>query len=69
VFQVQPPKTQRSAKQFLLKIAPSALNIFDIPQSIYGFNVQNIIRKQVWAMSEESATAKLDKLKELISEW
>ena len=69
LFQVQPRKPQKSAKQFLLKIAPVALALFDIPQSIYGFNVTNVIRKQIFAMSEESAAKKLDGLKELLQEW
>lgn len=62
-------KQPRNAKQFLLKNALEILDLFDVPQNILGFNVENIVRKQVYAMSEESATKKLDRLKELLKEW
>lgn len=66
---VLPPPTKRSAKDFLLFLAPEALNLFDAPKNILGFNVQNIISKQVYAMSEETAKRKLDRLKEMLAQW
>ena len=63
------PKPERSAKQFLLTLAPYALHLFDVPQKILGFNVENIVRQQVYAMSEETAKKKLDALKGMLNDW
>lgn len=60
---------KKSAKQFLLELCPQVLELFDVPQNILGFNVPNTIRKQVYAMSEETAQAKLNGLKELLKKW
>lgn len=62
-------EAERSAKQFLLVLAPSVLTLFDVPQKILGFNVQDIVTRQIYAMSEESARRKLDKLKEMLEKW
>ena len=67
--QIKALKPQRSAKQFLLKLTPMALNLFDFPQKILGFSTVNEANKRIWAMSEETAKRKLDALKELLSEW
>ena len=63
------PKPEKSAKDFLLAHAPDILVLFDVPQSILGFNVQNIVRKQVYAMSEENAKLKLEALKRMLEKW
>ena len=60
---------EKSAKQFLIDMAHSVLAVFDVPQNILGFNVENIVKKQIYAMSEESAKRKLEALKELIEKW
>lgn len=60
---------KKSAKQFLLEIVPQILVLFDAPQKILGFNVQNTINRQIYAMSEESAARKLEALKEMLEAW
>ncbi len=62
-------KIPKSAKTFLLRLAPQVLDLFDVPQSILGFNTHNLIVKQIYSMSEETAKVKLDRLKELLKEW
>lgn len=63
------PKAKRSAKDFLLRLTPKVLWVFDVPQTIYGFNVHTILTKEIYAMSEETAEHKLKALKELLAEW
>lgn len=63
------PKPERSAKQFLLSVVPDLLRLFEVPQNILTFNTENIVRKQIYAMSEESAALKLAALKKMLEKW
>jgi len=58
-----------SAKDYLLRILPRVLALFDVPQNILGFNAENIARRQIYAMSEETAEQKLNALKEMLEKW
>lgn len=63
------PRPKKSAIDFLLRIAPEALALFDVPQSIFGINTNSYIIKRIYSMSEETAKKKLDALKELLEKW
>ena len=63
------PEPKRSAKDFLLKLAPQAIDLFDFPKSILGFSTINEARRRIYAMSEETAKRKLDGLKEMLKDW
>jgi hypothetical protein len=63
------PEKQKDAKQFLLRNLPALLDLFDIPQSIYGFKTHDIARRRIYSMSEESAQLKCDRVKEIFKEW
>jgi hypothetical protein len=63
------PEPKRSAKAFLLRLTPQVLELFDVPKNILVFNVHEILSKQIYSMSEESAAAKLTALKRLVEQW
>lgn len=62
-------ETKKSAKDFLLFLAPEAFALFDVPKTIIGIDTNTFVRQKIYAMSEETAQRKIEKMKELLNQW